>query len=100
MAQDIKTQEIERRQKEVADYDFQIALFLSALEQIKTAPPEHTPADFGGMLEKLLADNRRERAKSIVMLQALQSMPNTWEEPLKLGEESAKVESTPLRIAS
>lgn len=66
--------EIDRRIKEIAEYDAQIAIFERAVELGKKSPPEHLPDDWVTHLEKLLLDNRREKAKSELMLATLKSM--------------------------
>ncbi len=63
--------EIDRRIAEVAEYDNQIRIFEKAIELADSGNRPSLPPAWVGELKKLVGENKREQAKSQLMLDAL-----------------------------
>lgn len=63
----------EHREKEVAEYQFHIEHFSTALHIIDNLPPHEAEvhSEFRANLVQLIKDNQREQNKSKIMLEAL-----------------------------
>lgn len=66
--------EIDQRINEIADYDYQLAKFRKAIELSQTGNRPFLDPGFKAHLEKLIAEHEREKAKSQLILDALEAL--------------------------